>query len=104
MTSATLLSSTSPPSNSTSAALSRIHPGMISVPLPVPVCCDGGGSTRMWMSVAVECLPYIVANVCTRSSLRAGSMPASCECETTEKPDTDCAEKLLSMSAETREN
>ena len=61
MTSATLLSSTSPPSKSTSAARSLIQPGIIRVPRPVPVCCDGGGSTRMWMSVAVECRPYIVA-------------------------------------------
>ena len=45
ITSATLLSSTSPPSNSTSAARSRIQPGMIRVPRPVPVCCATGGIT-----------------------------------------------------------
>ena len=59
--SAKLLSSTSP-SNSTSAARSLIHPGMIRVPIPVPVCCTG--CTRICRSVAVECFLYIDANAC----------------------------------------
>ena len=52
--SATLLSSTSPPSNSTSAPRSLIHPGIIRVPRPVPVCCATGGTTFKYSSVAVE--------------------------------------------------
>lgn len=59
--SAKLLSSTSP-SNITSPALSLIHPGIIRVPIPVPVCCTG--CTRICRSVAVECFLYIDARAC----------------------------------------
>ena len=45
-TSATLLSSTSPPSKRTSTAHSLIHPGTTRVPRPVPICCATGGTTQ----------------------------------------------------------
>jgi hypothetical protein len=64
-----LFSSTSPPSNNTSVARSRIHPGMTSLPIPVPVCCDSGGVTDMCNSVAVDFSSYTPYNADIRGSI-----------------------------------
>jgi hypothetical protein len=65
ITSAILLSSTSPPSKSNSEPRSRIHPGIMRVPWPVPVCCEAGGVTFMRKSVAVEWRIYKFASTCS---------------------------------------
>lgn len=102
MVSATLLSSTSPPSKSTSEPLSRIHPGTMRVPRPVPVCCETGGVTFKRRSVAVEWRIYKFASACSWCSPALGRPGRTCDRDTTEKSD-EARPVLLSRSAETRE-
>ena len=99
MVSATLLSSTSPPSKSTSEPLSRIHPGTMRVPRPVPVCCEAGGVTFKCRSVAVEWRIYKFASACNWCSPALERPGRTCDRDTTEKSD-----EAGPVSAETREN
>jgi len=102
MVSATLLSSTSPPSNRTSGPLSRIHPGTMRVPWPVPVCCEAGGVTFKCKFVAVEWRIYKFASTCSWCSPALERPGRTCDRDTTEKSE-DAGPMLLSRSAETRE-
>src|SRR6266702_597286 len=101
MVSAILVSSTSPPSKSNSEPRSRIHPGILRVPWPVPICCEAGGVTFRCTSVAVEWRIYKFASACSWCSSRFERPGKTCDRETTEKSDEGPA--LLSRSAETRE-
>lgn len=102
MTSATLLSSTSPHVKRSSAERSRIQPGSIRVPYPVSRCCDEEGGTRILMSEAVDVRSCIIATACipSPSPLRRSSMDEfRAGADTMENSEESCCEDMLSLPA-----
>src|SRR6266404_1745981 len=97
--SAILLSSTSPPSKSNSEPRSRIHPGIMRVPRPVPVCCEVGGVTFRCKSVAVEWRIYKFASACSWFPLKRPGKG----CEGTTEKSEEVGSVVLARSPETRE-